>query len=119
MAKKILHGCSICGGDVVEHIDTLALATDKYTCFLEDVPVGECEECGAKYYPSQTSKRMDEAVKRALKEKRFTKRSLKNLRIHSARDLLKAGSVFEKQVLERIGQLEQTVRHLAECSAVD
>jgi len=95
--KKILHGCPICGGNVVEHIDTLALTTDKHTCFLEDVPVGECEDCSAKYYPSQTSRRMDEAVQQALKEKRFTKRSLKNLRIYSARDLLKSGSVFKKQ----------------------
>jgi YgiT-type zinc finger domain-containing protein len=114
--KKILHGCSICGGDVVEHIDTLALATDKHTCFLEDVPVGECEECGAKYYSSQTSQRMDEVVQQALKEKRFTKRSLKNLRIHSARNLLKAGSVFEKQIFECIGHLEQTVKRLVETS---
>ena len=89
MERKILHSCSICDGNVIEHIDTLALATDKHTCFLEDVPVGECEGCGAKYYPSQTSKRMDEAVQQALKEKRLTKRSVKNLRIHSARDLLK------------------------------
>jgi len=99
--KKILHGCPICGGNVVEHIDALALATDKHTCFLEDVPVGECEDCGAKYYPSQTSRRMDEAVQQALKEKLFTKRSLNNLRIYSACDLLKSGSVFKKQVLER------------------
>lgn len=116
MERKVLHGCSICGGDVIEHIDTLALATEKHACFLEEVPVGECEECGAKYYPSQTSQRMDEAIQQALEEKRFTKRSLKNLRIHSARDLLKTGSAFEKQMLERLGRLERTVERLVEAS---
>ncbi len=117
MERKILHGCSACGGKVISHIDTLVFTTDECTCFLNDVVVGECESCGAKYYPAETSQLMDEEIQRALNEKRLTKHSLSTLRILSARSLLQGHTIFSKQVLERLGKLEQTVGQLVEANA--
>ena len=118
MERKVLHGCSACGGEVISHIDTLALTTDKCTCVLDDVVVGECENCGAKYYPAETSQLIDEEIQKALNEKRLTKRSLSNLHILSARSLLKGHTTFDQQVLERLENLEQTGRQLVEASAL-
>jgi len=94
MERKILHRCSACVGEVISHIDTLALTTDEYICFLDDVVVGECESCGAKYYQAETAQLMDEEIQKALNEKRLTKHSLSNLRILSARSLLKGQTLF-------------------------
>jgi len=117
MERKTLRGCSACGGEVISHIDTLAITTDDYTGFLDDVVIGECESCGARYYPAETSQLMDEEVQKALNEKRLTKRSLSNLRILSARSLLKGQTVFGDRVLERLGDLEQTVEQLVQTNA--
>jgi hypothetical protein len=113
MSESVLHGCAICGGQVLGQRDNLALQAGSFVAVVESVLVGECENCGERYHPAETSRRLEEVVQQALKARKLTKKALRTLHILSERDFLAGRSVFEKQLLERVERLEQKMAELA------
>lgn len=56
--------CFECGGNIVQkRIDFIFYKKDKTPIFFENVPVGECIQCGEKYLAGSTSERISEILK--------------------------------------------------------
>lgn len=53
--------CEHCGGTVQEHrVDREALRHKDTFVILEDVPIGICERCGARYFDASVLRRVAE-----------------------------------------------------------
>lgn len=53
--------CFECGGDVEQKTTSVIFyRPDKTPVFFEDVPVGECTQCGEKYLSGATSEKISE-----------------------------------------------------------
>jgi YgiT-type zinc finger domain-containing protein len=74
--------CFECGGEVVQLKTSLVFyKKDKTPVFFEDVPVGECKQCGEKYVSGSVSEKVSEFLE---SEKLDTKEYLKVPVVHLA-----------------------------------
>jgi len=56
--------CFECGGEINEkQISVVFYKKDKTPVFFEDVPVGECVQCGEKYMSGAVSEKISEVLK--------------------------------------------------------
>lgn len=55
--------CFECGGEIVQkNISVVFYKKDKTPVFFEDVPVGECAQCGEKYLSGVISEKISEVL---------------------------------------------------------
>lgn len=55
--------CEYCGGGITEKHVTLHRKVKGNYVLIEDVPVGGCRECGARFYKAGVLKMVEESVK--------------------------------------------------------
>lgn len=107
--KDLLHRCALCGGNVFGDINTLAVSVGDITFLIEDLWIGECEKCGERYHPAETSQRIEEEIQKKLKRGMISEEDMPSLTITSERDLLRGVSRFERQLLSKVEALETSV----------
>ena len=61
--KERYDDCSFCGGEVKEASVELDYRYKGKLFIFQDVPVGVCRQCGEKFLPAETAKRIEHRIK--------------------------------------------------------
>jgi YgiT-type zinc finger domain-containing protein len=72
-----MHTCSLCGGNVIQQVDDIILKFPQYVAVLEKAEIGECVNCGERYYPASTSERIQARMSELLQSRVITEKDRK------------------------------------------
>jgi YgiT-type zinc finger domain-containing protein len=112
-----MHTCSLCGGDVIKKIDDLILKFPRHAAVLEKVEIGECTNCGERYYPAATSERLQERINELLDSRIITASDRKKIDIFSAQHAIVNNLETIDQLTQRVVALESSLKTLTTAEA--
>jgi len=107
-----MHTCSLCGGDVVKQVDDIILKFPKSVAVLEKAEIGECMNCGERYYPASTSERIQARINELLGSRTITEKDRQKIDIFSVQHVFWGNVETLNQLTQRVLTLEASLEML-------